>query len=453
MVNFFRRGLLATKKKARGSPKATTSRFYYFPDSAKGKLIGRGGGTIKGLSATYSVTIDTDQSGVIEVAGVEEKIEECRVAIEDLMKMRVSGDTPCRVTFDLQKERDESFLGKLRANRYRSAALTSCPEASRALPQAGSRSTSHRITNKVEQECLLLDLEVPGSDNKFSHVTAVGAVEDCLKACDMLASELELGTLAYTTTGAGVGEAGYSTPPQFDLLTSRAIAKALFFPGRDEEPGPYHPDADPGEEKSLSTLAVALKYLDSANKSIDVAVFNITEDRLTQRLLDAHRHRGVRVRVITDDEQAKQTGSDAARLREAGVPLEMDADFRYHMHHKFACLDGAVLLNGSFNWTRQASEHNNENLVITNDSSLVAAFHSQFETLWKGFEGTGDAQAPATPPPANAPAPSQEEDTVFTACPKCGGPIYDNREANQGRKNPWPSFKCKDTRGCQWCEW
>ena len=55
--------------------------------------------------------------------------------------------------------------------------------------------------------------------------------------------------------------------------------------------------------------------------------------------------------------------------------------------------------------------------------------------------------------PANAPAPSQEEDTVFTACPKCGGPIYDNREANQGRKNPWPSFKCKDTRGCQWCEW
>ena len=130
MVSFFRRGLLTTKKKARGSPKATTSRFYYFPDSAKGKLIGRGGGTIKGLSATYSVTIDTDQSGVIEVAGVEEKIEECRVAIEDLMKMRVSGDTPCRVTFDLQKERDESFLGKLRANRYRSAALTSRPEAS-----------------------------------------------------------------------------------------------------------------------------------------------------------------------------------------------------------------------------------------------------------------------------------------------------------------------------------
>ena len=42
------------------------------------------------------------------------------------------------------------------------------------------------------------------------------------------------------------------------------------------------------------------------------------------------------------------------------------------MHHKFALFDGRRLMTGSFNWTRSASEQNEENLIVTADPVLVA---------------------------------------------------------------------------------
>jgi mitochondrial cardiolipin hydrolase len=54
-----------------------------------------------------------------------------------------------------------------------------------------------------------------------------------------------------------------------------------------------------------------------------------------------------------------------------------------HMHHKFAVFDRTTLATGSFNWTRSASEFNQENLVITANPALVNAFSEEFERLWK----------------------------------------------------------------------
>ena len=55
------------------------------------------------------------------------------------------------------------------------------------------------------------------------------------------------------------------------------------------------------------------------------------------------------------------------------------------MHHKFCIVDGLTLINGSFNWTRSASERNQENIVISRDSRLLSQFQQQFDTLWENF--------------------------------------------------------------------
>lgn len=118
----------------------------------------------------------------------------------------------------------------------------------------------------------------------------------------------------------------------------------------------------------------------NSRRTVDVCVFTITDDRVAGAMLDAHR-RGVKLRVVTDDQKAADLGSDIERLHHAGVPTKADRS-PFHMHHKFAIFDGARLLNGSYNWTRGAAEQNCENLIDTGDARLVSAFQKQFDTLW-----------------------------------------------------------------------
>jgi mitochondrial cardiolipin hydrolase len=124
-----------------------------------------------------------------------------------------------------------------------------------------------------------------------------------------------------------------------------------------------------------------LRQFHLARQTCDVCVFTITDDRITSAILQAH-GRGVAVRVITDDEKSHDLGSDIDRLRAAGIPCKMDVGNAAHMHHKFALFDARRLMTGSFNWTRSASEQNEENLIVTADPTLVRAFGERFEALW-----------------------------------------------------------------------
>jgi phosphatidylserine/phosphatidylglycerophosphate/cardiolipin synthase-like enzyme len=110
-------------------------------------------------------------------------------------------------------------------------------------------------------------------------------------------------------------------------------------------------------------------------------VFTVTDDRISDAMLAAHK-RGVRLRVITDNDKAFDLGSDVQRLGAAGVAVRVDRT-QFHMHHKFALFDGRRLLNGSYNWTRGAARDNEENVVVTDDAALIAAFQGTFDQLWE----------------------------------------------------------------------
>ena len=121
-----------------------------------------------------------------------------------------------------------------------------------------------------------------------------------------------------------------------------------------------------------------------ARQTLDICVFTISDDRLSGVILDAHK-RGVVVRIISDNDKVYDDGNDIRRLSDADIPVRVDHS-EYHMHHKFALFDGKQLANGSFNWTRTATEHNDENLVVSNDRNLVRSFAQQFEVLWGRYK-------------------------------------------------------------------
>jgi len=134
-------------------------------------------------------------------------------------------------------------------------------------------------------------------------------------------------------------------------------------------------DNCPGEIRSL---------IAAARLSIDLCVFTITDDRLTKSVIAAHQ-RGVRIRIITDNDKAADLGSDADRFRQAGVQLRIDQT-QWHMHHKYAVFDQKLLLNGSYNWTRGAAENNEENFLVLNHQPLVSSYQQHFQTLWDSLD-------------------------------------------------------------------
>jgi mitochondrial cardiolipin hydrolase len=82
--------------------------------------------------------------------------------------------------------------------------------------------------------------------------------------------------------------------------------------------------------------------------------------------------------------QATTQGSDISQLAQGGIPCIAD-NSPFHMHHKFAIVDGRLLMNGSLNWTVQGVKSNEENVMITSDATMVKAFSDHFERLWNKF--------------------------------------------------------------------
>ena len=121
--------------------------------------------------------------------------------------------------------------------------------------------------------------------------------------------------------------------------------------------------------------------LRNASRCADLCVFTIADDHITEAILAAHRRR-VAIRIISDDQKSQDRGSDIEQFRHAGIPVRLDHSPE-HMHHKFALFDQTTLVTGSFNWTRSASEGNQENIIVTDDVWLVKAFRTEFERLWQ----------------------------------------------------------------------
>jgi len=55
-----------------------------------------------------------------------------------------------------------------------------------------------------------------------------------------------------------------------------------------------------------------------AQKELVVCVFNITNDDLADAIIERH-NAGVNVRIVSDDECAKNKGNDIQRLADAGI--------------------------------------------------------------------------------------------------------------------------------------
>lgn len=43
----------------------------------------------------------------------------------------------------------------------------------------------------------------------------------------------------------------------------------------------------------------------------------------------------------------------------------------YYMHHKFAVIDNSAIITGGFNWSSQAVNHNQENILFLENKNIA----------------------------------------------------------------------------------
>ena len=135
----------------------------------------------------------------------------------------------------------------------------------------------------------------------------------------------------------------------------------------------------PGEE----CRSAILSQISQARSTIDVCVFTVSDNIIVKKLIDAW-EKGIKIRIVTDNDKQYDRGSDIFRMIEHGIPIRTDHT-PDHMHHKYAIFDQQILLFGSYNWTRSAALNNNEDIAVVDSRILVDKFSEEFETLWKAF--------------------------------------------------------------------
>ncbi len=114
-------------------------------------------------------------------------------------------------------------------------------------------------------------------------------------------------------------------------------------------------------ESGKEAIETLCSFLSTAKKTIRVAMFTFTHQRLAEELIKAHQ-RGVDVQVALDHYTREGSSKKVAnRLIANGIPLFISQGVQL-LHHKWALID-ETLVTGSANWT-QSAFHRNKDLLL-----------------------------------------------------------------------------------------
>jgi len=129
-----------------------------------------------------------------------------------------------------------------------------------------------------------------------------------------------------------------------------------------------------------------------AQSSIRFLAFSFTDYPLAKTMIDRYAA-GVDVAGVYE-----KTGSEteSAELRTffcAGVPVRQDGNPRF-MHHKLIVVDDRILISGSFNFSNNATDNNDENVIIIDNPEIASLYIQEFDQVWSIATDPDPAELP-----------------------------------------------------------
>ena len=135
-------------------------------------------------------------------------------------------------------------------------------------------------------------------------------------------------------------------------------------------------------EEDIQSRIISL--LEEAESSIAFMAFTITDNEISKALNQKARA-GVNVRGVVETRNVNGSGSDVEALRAAGITILADGN-PYSMHHKVIIIDEAIVITGSYNFSRSAAERNDENVLIIHSTEIAAHYVAEFQRVYQQAE-------------------------------------------------------------------
>jgi phosphatidylserine/phosphatidylglycerophosphate/cardiolipin synthase-like enzyme len=128
------------------------------------------------------------------------------------------------------------------------------------------------------------------------------------------------------------------------------------------------------EDDVITPMIAALS---SAQDSIRFLTFSFTHEAVGNAVLERARA-GVDVRGVFETTGSETTFSRLTSMFCAGLPVRQDSS-SFILHHKVFIIDDHTVITGSFNISNNATNSNDENLMIITDPVLAQQFIAEFD--------------------------------------------------------------------------
>jgi len=125
-------------------------------------------------------------------------------------------------------------------------------------------------------------------------------------------------------------------------------------------------------------ITAVTEAIDSAQSSIDIAMYNLNLREVEQALRNAHR-RGVKVRLVVESDALD--GWVPRSLKSSGIPVVSDGRESL-MHNKFMVIDNRQVWTGSLNLTDNGVIEDRNNLVRLDSPSIAKYYTQEFEEMF-----------------------------------------------------------------------
>lgn len=143
------------------------------------------------------------------------------------------------------------------------------------------------------------------------------------------------------------------------------------------------------EDDPMNAVTAAVR---AAQQRVRFMAFSFTYDPLEQALLE-EAARGLDVQGIFETTGSGTQYSAMTPLLCAGVPVRRDGN-PFVLHHKVFIVDDTTVITGSFNFSSNATDSNDENLIILRDPLLAAQYLAEYDRRWAEAITPADVTCP-----------------------------------------------------------